>query len=229
MKIDPMSPNNDTTLSDPPNIVRLRGSLESFEQAMVRYRPDPLRLLFIAEAPPAYRVNRLFYFQDIKTGDALFLEMMKVVYGAFIGFSEAEGFLKPLSVKEVRERKPALLNRFASDGYFLIDASERPMPDGATAPAKLALLRQSLPGLKIRVKALLGEQPVPIVLIGRVTHEACFGPLKDEGYNVINEEMINHPARGGQLLFRKKLRDTLNQIGRTRSTPLEIGSERAAQ
>lgn len=224
MKSEPMSHTNDTILSEPPNIGRRRGSLESFRQAMTRYRPDPLRLLFIAEAPPAYKVNRLFYFHDIKTGDALFLEMMKVLYGTFIGFSESEGFLKPLSIKDVRRRKPELLNRFVSDGYFLIDASERPMPDGATAPAKLELLRQSLPGLKIRVKALLGEQSVPIVLIGGVTHKACFSPLKDEGYNVINEEMINHPARGGQLFFRKKLRNTLNQIGRTQSTSLQMGS-----
>jgi hypothetical protein len=229
MKIDPMSPNDDTVFSDPSNVVHLRGSLDSFKRAMTRYRPDPIRILFIAEAPPAYKFNRLFYFHDIKTGDALFLETMKVIYGSFIGFTETEGFLKPLSVKDVRGQKPELLNRFVAEGYFLIDASEQPMPDGATAPTKLALLRQSLPGLKIRVKALLGEQRVPIVLIGRVTHEVCFGPLKDEGYNVINEEMINHPARGGQLLFRKKLRAALNHIARTQSTSLRTGSGRAAQ
>ena len=221
MTIDLMSANENTVFTDALSVVRLRGSLESFRRAMTRYRPNPLRLLFIAEAPPAYKFNRLFYFHDIRTGDALFLEMMKVIYGAFIGFTETEGFLKPQSVKDVRGRKPELLNRFVSDGYFLIDASERPMPDGATAAVKLALLRQSLPELKIRVKALLGEQRVPIVLIGGVTHEVCFGPLRDEGYNVINEEMINHPARGGQLLFRKKLRAALNHIARTQSTSLK--------
>jgi hypothetical protein len=91
------------------------------------------------------------------------------------------------------------------------------MPDGATSPAKLKLLRQSLPRLKIRVKELLGGQGIPIVLIGGVTHEACFGPLKEEEYQVVNEEMINHPARGGQLLFRKKLRDTLDRIAQMQS------------
>jgi hypothetical protein len=221
MTIDLMSPNENTVFTDALSAVRLRGSLESFKRAMTRYRPEPLRLLFIAEAPPAYKFNRLFYFHDIKTGDALFLEMTKVIYGALIGFTETEGFLRPLSAKDVRGRKPELLNRFVSDGYFLIDASEQPMPDGATAPTKLALLRQSLPELNIRIKALLGEQRVPIVLIGGVTHEVCFGPLKDEGYNVINEEMINHPARGGQLLFRKKLRAALNHIARTQSTSLK--------
>ena len=229
MTIDLMSANENTVFTDALSVVRLRGSLESFRRAMTRYRPNPLRLLFIAEAPPAYKLNRLFYFHDIKTGDALFLEMMKVIYGALIGFTETEGFLKPLSAKDVRGRKPELLNRFVSDGYFVIDASEQPMPDGATATTKLAVLRQSLPELNMRVKALLGEQRVPIVLIGGVTHEVCFGPLKDEGYNVINEEMIDHPARGGQLLFRKKLRAALNHIARTRSTSLKTWRGRAAQ
>jgi hypothetical protein len=38
--------------------------------------------LFIAEGPPAFKVNRLFYFTGPKDGDALFLQMMKVLpYG----------------------------------------------------------------------------------------------------------------------------------------------------
>jgi len=217
MKIDRMSPDQDTINSDLPNVTGPQGSPESFKRAMARYRPDPLQLLFIAEAPPAYKANRLFYFNDVQTGDALFLEMMKVIYGAVIGFTEGEGFSKSLSAKKVRACKSELLDRFMSDGYFLIDACERPLPDGATTSAKLTLLRQSLSGLKVRVKKLLGDRGIPIVLIGGVTHETCYGPLKDEGYNVINEEMINHPARGGQLLFRKKLRDTLTRIIRTQS------------
>src|ERR1700727_3469022 len=102
MTIALLSANENPVFTDALSVVRLRASLESFRRAMTRYRPDPLRLLFIAEAPPAYKVNRLFYFHDIKTGDALFLEMMKVLYGTFIGFSESEGFLKPLSIKDVR-------------------------------------------------------------------------------------------------------------------------------
>jgi hypothetical protein len=218
MQVDRVPPAEDP--SDVPSVIRPRGSPESFKQAMVRYRPELLRLLFIAEAPPAYRVNRLFYLHNVQTGDALFLEMMNLIYVASIGFTEGEGFSESLSAKDVRGRKSELLDRFVTDGYFLIDARERPMPDGATTSAKLALLRQSLPELKIRVKELLGGQGIPIVLIGGLTHEVCFGPLKEEGYQVINGEMINHPARGGQLLFRKKLRDTLNRIGRAKTSSL---------
>jgi hypothetical protein len=206
-----------TVPGDLPSVARSEGSHESFKRAMDRYRPDPLRLLFIAEAPPAYKANRFFYFHEVQTGDALFLEMMKVVYGDAIGFTEGGGFTGPTLVKDVRRCKPRLLRRFMVDGLFLIDASERPMPENATASVKLALLQQSLPRLKVRLKSFLCDRSIPIVLIGRVTYEACFASLKEDGYHVVNEGMINHPARGGQLLFRKKLRETLKCVARMRS------------
>jgi hypothetical protein len=158
MPVDRIPPDEDTIPSDLPSVIRRRGSPGSFKQAMVQYRPDPLRLLFIAGAPPAYKVNRLFYFHSVQTGDALFLEMMKVIYGAAIGFTEGEGFCKSLSAKDVRGRKVELLNRFVADGHFLIEASERPMPDGATTSAKFGLLRQSLRGLKIRVRSFSADK-----------------------------------------------------------------------
>jgi hypothetical protein len=220
MKIDRILMVQDPAFGNVPSVTRPQSSQESFKRAMDRYQPDPLRLLFIAEAPPAYKVNRLFYFHDVQTGDALFLEMMKVIYGAAIGFTEDGGFSTSMSAKDVRKHKAHLLDRFMADGFFLIDASEQPMPENATASVKLALLRRSLPGLKIRLKDLLEGRGIPIVLIGGVTYEACFNPLKDEGYHVINQEMINHPARGGQLLFRKKLRETLIRIARMKSDSL---------
>lgn len=226
MKLDRTLMTEATDPHDLPSSSRSQGSHESFKRAMDRYRPDPLRLLFIAEAPPAYKANRLFYFHEVQTGDALFLEMMKVIYGDAIGFTEGGVFTGPMSAKDVRKCKSQFLRRFMADGLFLIDASERPMPDGATASAKLVLLRRSLPGLKIRLKNLLLDRFIPIVLIGRVTHEACFEPLKEEGYHVVNQEMINHPARGGQVLFRKKLRETLTRVARMHSDPLRDGTKK---
>ena len=72
-------------------------ALERFEEAARRYLPNPLRLLFIAEAPPAFKVNRLFYFTGLRDGDTLFLEMMKVLYPAEAGYSEG-GFRPGSSV-----------------------------------------------------------------------------------------------------------------------------------
>jgi hypothetical protein len=185
-------------------------SKAAFAKATLRYKPATVRVLFIAEAPPAFRFNRLFYFEDLRDGDTLFLEMMKTLYGSAVGFTE-NGFSSGSSAEGIRRRKSELLARFMHEGYFLIDASEEPMPDRASSSQKLALLRASVPRLIIRLKELSIDKNTPIVLIGGVTYSACAQSLTNLGFNVINEAMIDHPARGGQLRFRQKLRYTLQR------------------
>ena len=182
--------------------------LERFEEAARRYLPDPLRLLFIAEAPPAFKVNRLFYFTGLKDGDTLFLEMMKVLYPAEVGYGKS-AFLPGYSVKQMRLRKPELLRKFQNDGYHLIDAYAQPMPDGASAATKTALMRKTLPALQSKVRRLIGKRSVPIILIGGITYSVCAETLRLDGHRVVNDTMIPHPARGGQKLFRASLREVL--------------------
>jgi hypothetical protein len=183
-------------------------SKTAFAEATLRYKPATVRILFIAEAPPAFRFNRLFYFEDLRDGDTLFLEMMKTLYGSEVGFTE-NGFSPGSSAEGIRSRKSELLARFMREGYFLIDAIEEPMPDRASSSQKLALLRASVPRLIVRLKEFAIDKSTPIVLIGGVTYSACAQSLLTPGFNVINEAMIDHPARGGQLRFRQKLRWTL--------------------
>lgn len=187
-------------------------SLQRFAQASDRYLPHPVRLLFIAEAPPAFHVNRLFYFTELTNGDTLFLEMMKVIYPTEVGFG-GEGFQPGSSVKQMRQSKESLLRRFQADGYFLIDACEQPMPDRASTPVKTQQMKSALPTLLQRLERLLPQQEVPVILIGGVTHAVCATPLRHDGWNILNQSIINHPARGNQLLFRAKLRATLQRIG----------------
>jgi hypothetical protein len=182
----------------------------AFAEATIRYKPPTVRILFIAEAPPAFRFNRLFYFEHLRDGDTLFLEMMKILYGSAVGFTE-NGFSSGSSAEGIRNRKSELLARFMREGYFLIDASEEPMPDRASSSQKLALLRASVPRLIVRLKEYAIDKSTPIVLIGGVTYSACAQSLINPGFNVINEAMIDHPARGGQLRFRQKLRCTLQR------------------
>ena len=186
-------------------------SKAAFAQATLRYKPPTVSVLFIAEAPPAFRFNRLFYFEDLRDGDTLFLEMMKTLYGSAVGFTE-NGFSPGSSAEGIRKRKSELLARFMREGYFLIDASEEPMPDRASSVQKLALLRASVPRLIVRLKEFAVDKNTPIVLIGAVTYSACAQALMDLGFNVINEAMIDHPARGGQVRFRQKLRRMLHGI-----------------
>jgi hypothetical protein len=57
---------------------------------------------------------------------------------------------------------------------------------------------------------------VPIILIGGITYSVCAEALRVDGHRVVNHTMINHPARGGQKLFRAKLRAFLTDGGRSR-------------
>jgi hypothetical protein len=184
---------------------------ERFAEAARRYLPKQLRVLFIAEAPPAFKVNRLFYFSELTDGDTLFLEMMKVLYPADVGYIHGN-FRPGASVKQMRRQKPELLRKFQNDGYHLIDAYEQPMPDGADTAAKTRLMRSTLPMLVDRVRRLVGQNAVPIVLIGGITYSVCAEALRLDGRNVANDAMINHPARGGQVLFRSKLETVLSKL-----------------
>lgn len=192
-------------------MTRRSASKTAFAEAALRYKPAEIRILFIAEAPPAFRFNRLFYFEDLTDGDTLFLEMMKTLYGRVVGFTGGR-FSPGNSAKGIRKRKPELLARFMQEGFFLIDANEEPMPDGASSSKKVALLRASLPRLLDRLEEFAVQRSTPVVLIGAVTYSACSQPLIDLGFNVMNHGMIDHPARGGQRRFRKKLRSTLQKI-----------------
>lgn len=186
------------------------GQDAAFAEATLRYKPANIRMLFIAEAPPAFRVDRMFYFEDLRDGDTLFLEMMKTLYGDVVGFSSGR-FSPGSSVGAIRKRKSELLGRFMQEGYFLIDASEGPMPDGASSSQKLALLRASLPRLLARLEQFAVHKSTPVVLIGAVTYSACAQFLRELGFNVMNDALIDHPARGGQVRFREKLRCVLQK------------------
>lgn len=194
------------------NQSRAIASKAAFAEATARFIPPTIRVLFIAEAPPAYRFNRHFYFDNLRNGDTLFLEMMKCLYGSAVDFKESS-FLPVGSAQEIRSHKLEFLAQFKRDGYLLIDASEEPMPDKASSHQKLALLRSALPRLLVRLKELRIDKSTPIVLIGGVTHSVCAQPLLAQDFNVINRAMIDHPARGGQLRFREKLRSTLQSSG----------------
>jgi hypothetical protein len=177
-----------------------------FAEASRQFRPTPIRLLFIAEAPPALRSGRFFYFASLTNGDTLFLEMMKVLYPNDIGFVE-EGHEKVsrFDAKRTRKQKERLLGQFKRDGFYLIDALEQPMPEHASTATKEQMIRNALPELRNKLWRIYRQGDVPVILIGAVTYSVCEVFLRREGFRILNEGMINHPARGGQRLFRRKL------------------------
>jgi hypothetical protein len=178
--------------------------------ASKKYRPASIKLLFIAESPPALKSARFFYFASLNNGDTLFLEMMKVLYPIDTGFVQCSDEEKSnFEAKQVRQKKEKFLAKFSRDRFYLIDASEQPMPEDADAAAKVRIIRGALPQLRKKVRELCRRRDVPIILIGSPAYSVCAKALRKDGLRILNDEMINHPSRGGQKLFRRKLRKIL--------------------
>lgn len=135
-----------------------------------------------------------------------------MLYPEIVGFT-GTAFAEGASAKRIRQNKGELLSRFRSDGYYLIDASSRPMPEGASSSTKARLMRTALPALRAKLERLIPRRESPIILIGAITHAVCFEALRSDGWKVLNESMVDHPARGGQVRFRAKLADALKKLG----------------
>ncbi|MDO1445999.1 hypothetical protein Q0590_07030 [Rhodocytophaga aerolata] len=170
-------------------------STSIFAQARKKYLPSKVKLLFITEAPPTPDRNRYFFFEQVKQGDSLFLELMKVLFTEEVASFD--------TVKALRAEKVYFLERFQSVGFHLIHASDMPLPN-TTATERRNTYRANLPVLMKQIDSS-GGKSIPIVLVSAVVYEACFEGLVESGYQVINETMIEFPNSGQQINFRRKL------------------------
>jgi hypothetical protein len=157
-----------------------------------KYKPDEVRTLLIAESPPC-NPERFFYFEDVRTHDSLFLEIMGVIYPD----------LKAAYLKSKRdpELKAELLETFQSDGYLLIDLSEVPQELSGESDA------ECLPGLLRRVEKLATAE-TRIVLIKANVYDCVYEVLREQGYKV-SAERLPFPGSGQQRVFREGFRRAL--------------------
>ncbi len=170
-------------------------STSIFAQARKKYLPGKVKLLFITEAPPTPDRHRYFFFEQVRQGDSLFLELMKVLFTEEVASFD--------TIKALRAEKVYFPERFQSAGFHLIHASDMPLPD-TTATERRNTYKQNLPVLMKQIDAL-GGKSVPVILISAIVHEACFEGLTASGYQVMNETMIEFPNSGQQINFRRKL------------------------
>ncbi|OBK23801.1 hypothetical protein A5634_05040 [Mycobacterium asiaticum] len=140
--------------------------------AAEQYRPERIRLLLIAEAPPA-DPNRYFYFHEVNAYDSLFRHVARSL----------------LAVDPTRENKPELLAQLKQDGVFLIDLNPDPI-DGTP-------LNSYVPELVHRVQELSPER---IVLIKATVYDAAYRTLAAAGLPV-SSVRIPFPGSGQQTNF----------------------------
>jgi hypothetical protein len=132
----------------------------------------------------------------------LFLQTIRVLY------TDAAASAAPA----LRAAKPALLRAFQRDGFFLVDACEKPMPRGASAAVKRRRISNDLPSLRARLSQLRAWR-IPLVLIAATVHDAAAGELAAAGYNVVNIDAIAFPSYRWAKQFRAPLDRAIRAAG----------------
>lgn len=152
-----------------------------------KYRPDSVRLLLIAEAPPS-DLDRYFYFEDVGKHDSLFRYVVQTV----------------LREPPSRAAKSAQLARLSNAGVFLIDLKTEPKV--ADEP-----LDAHVPDLVARATALT---PNHVITIKANVCDLCQGPLRAAGLDV-SDERVPFPGSGQQRRFIEGVTRALTDIGWT--------------
>ncbi len=180
--------------------------LTSRQQARESYRPSDIRWLLVAEAPPCDE-SRFFYYTDVGDHDSLFIETMDAIFGdrypdLFRGKKRETG--------EIRVRKQEFLELFSREGFYLIDAVDRPITKGEN---NLKVVAAGVSELAEKIGDLVSEK-TKIVLI-KASVYAIKGDLESRGVRgIINEEMIPFPGSGQQKEFRKRIHHLLTNADR---------------
>lgn len=167
---------------------------KKIEEARENYKPDKIKYLLIAEAPPE-SLERFFYFLDVKTADWLFLGVMQTLYP-----SKKEEYLQQ---KRNSVLKDNLLSQFKDDGFYLIDLLDFPLSFYSGD------LENTTDDLINKVKLLSDENTI-IILIKANVYDTAFSILKSNEFNVIDKR-IDFPASGGQQKFQTKFKEALEE------------------
>lgn len=172
------------------------------DEARARYRPDNIKLLLIAEAPPA-ALDRFFYFENVKDHDHLYIETMNALYCQ-----------KPYNVGHLRRNKKSYLERFRTDGFFMIDAVEDPIDQAVSNRNSESIIIERRQDLFDRLEKLK-VRDAKIILVKASVYHSLFGPMKNLGYNIINEGVVPFPSTGQQeryrTMFRKLVADNMGK------------------
>ena len=147
-------------------------------KAATEFRPEKVRLLLVAEAPPC-DTSRYFYFDDVPNHDWLYVYVCRGLFGG-------------VEIADLRARKKEYLGALCAGGVFMIDVA----PAGMSGPT-LTQLRPLLADVVARCVAIRAEA---IVLIKSSVYDVAFESLRDAGLPVVDERMP-FPASGQQPAF----------------------------
>jgi hypothetical protein len=161
-----------------------------------RYRPERIKVLFVAESPPESSDDevRFFYNPRQERWDHMYRAVMKAVFPEF----------------EYRPgEKDNWLRKFEEHGYYLIDATDLPVNRISLAERRRKLAA-AVEGKLSEIRRLVVPS-TPIVLVKKNIFAAFHRPLRDAGYNVIHESPLPFPSHGHQARFVEACRTCLRE------------------
>lgn len=170
----------------------------SYEKIRQQHRPQHIKTLLIAESPPPSaetQSSRHFYRSEkIRSGDRLFTNTIRALYPETITLTE----------RQLEEEKEHWLQKFQTDGWFMIEALEGSLQHHVTKQERQEAIHAHLPRLLERVRAL-ATHDTKIILIKSNVFEVAAEPFRRAGYNVLNTELVDYPGRFNQQAYRRKL------------------------
>ena len=155
-----------------------------------KYVPMNTNLLFIAEAPPS-ALERYFYFEDVQTGDSLWIELMKALYSSEFGVTTKN-----------RSKKKDWLTKFKNDGYRLIDALKEPVCKSISGRMRKKLMTDRANEIIKEVKKI---SPKQVLLIKVTVFDALHQTLLNAGIPVVCGR-LPFPGSGQQKKFQEGFR-----------------------
>jgi len=180
--------------------------MSNYDALRRRYQPDDIILLLIAESPPpdaSVQSSRHFYRSEMaRRDDRLFVNTVRALY------KEAEKSSEP----EIEADKEAWLQRLKRDGVYMIEALDISQEHEVTKSQRQVAIAENIPTLLAKVKRLAGAHTA-IILIKSNVFDVANAPLREAGYNVLNEGLVDYPGRFNQPAYREKLRELASSHG----------------
>ena len=167
---------------------------KQLEKARQKYKPETVKYLLVAEAPPD-SLERFFYYDNVRQHDYLFLGVAEALYPKL-----KEQFLLSGRSSEI---KNSILHTLQQDGFYLLDLSELP----------LSLLdidfQSQLPKLVEKINSI-ADDSTQIILIKANVYDIAFYYLKQKFQNVVDQR-IAFPGQGGQRKFHDEFKQALKK------------------
>jgi len=161
-----------------------------------RYEPKSIKLVIIAESPPAS--GKYFYNPEGCPSEPLFAALMKQL--GYSPLTKEDGLL------ELRRT-----------GWVLVDATYEPVNEPVNAPSSSGrnrIIARDYPLLLEDLKSLIAGRPIPLVLIKANVCRILEPKLAADGLNVLNRgRLIYFPATGRQKQFQQQFAEVLNSGG----------------